>query len=194
MSPVSAPQRVLVVSASPKFQEVLRACLPPAQFQPLNAVASGGEAKRALLGSGYDLVVIDGPVGRENGAQLALDIASQHASLGILLLVRAELFDQACARVETKGIVTLPKPTTRQMIYTAAKMLTALRNKLLAAQRETLDLRERMEEIRIVNKAKWFLIENRQMSEPEAHLYIEKAAMDRCIRKKEIAEELLRGE
>ena len=73
-------------------------------------------------------------------------------------------------------------------------MLTALRNKLLAAQRETLDLRDRMDEIRIVNKAKWVLIENRQMSEPEAHRYIEKAAMDRCVRRKEIAEEILRGE
>ena len=147
-----------------------------------------------LLSSGFDLLVIDDPLGRESGVQLAMDIASQHASLGILLLVRSELFDQASARAEEKGIVTLPKPTTRQTIYTAAKMLTALRNKLLAAQRETLDLRDRMDEIRIVNKAKWFLIENRQMSEPEAHRYIEKAAMDRCVRRKEIAEEILRGE
>ena len=194
MSPRSVPQRVLVVTASPKFPDVLRACLPPAQFQPLIPVASAGEAKRALLTSGYDLVVIDGPVGQEPGAQLALEIASQHGTLGILLLVRAELFDQASARVEDKGIMTLPKPTTRQMIYTAAKMLTAVHAKLLAAQREALDLRERMEEIRIVNRAKWFLIENCQMTEPEAHRYIEKAAMDRCIRKKEVAEEILRAD
>ena len=73
-------------------------------------------------------------------------------------------------------------------------MLTAIRNKLLAAQRETLDLRERMEEIRLVNQAKWFLVENRQMTEPEAHRYIEKAAMDRCVRKRVIADELLRAE
>lgn len=194
MSPRNAPQRVLVVTASPKFPEVLRACLPPVQFQPMISAASSGEAKRLLLTSGFDLVVIDDPVGREPGVQLALDIASQHGALGILLLVRAELFDQASGRVEDKGIVTLPKPTTRQMIYTAAKILTAIRNKLLAAQRETLDLRERMEEIRLVNQAKWFLIENRQMTEPEAHRYIEKAAMDRCVRKREIAEELLRTE
>lgn len=194
MSSRSSPQRVLVVTASPKFPEVLRACLPPAQFQPLSSAASSGEAKRLLLSSGFDLVVIDDPVGRDPGAQLALDIASQHPSLGILLLVRTELFDQACARVEERGIVTLPKPTTRQMIYTAAKMLAATRNKLLAAQRETLDLQERMEEIRIVNRAKWFLIETRQMTEPEAHRYIEKAAMDRCVRRKDIAEELLRAD
>ena len=194
MTTRGSPQRVLIVTASPKFPEVLRACLPPAQFQPLLSTASPGEAKRMLLSSGFDLLVIDEPRGRESGVKLAMDIASQHASMGILLLVRSELFDQASARAEEKGIVTLPKPTTRQTIYTAAKMLTALRNKLLAAQRETLDLRDRMEEIRIVNKAKWFLIENRQMSEPEAHRYIEKAAMDRCVRRKEIAEEILRGE
>lgn len=49
-----------------------------------------------------------------------------------------------------------------------------------------------MAEIRLVNKAKWFLISELSMSEPEAHRYIEKQAMDRCIPKRSIAEELSR--
>ena len=49
-----------------------------------------------------------------------------------------------------------------------------------------------MEEIRIVNRAKWFLIAEQKMDEQGAHRYIEKQAMDRCVSKKVIAEEIIK--
>ena len=49
-----------------------------------------------------------------------------------------------------------------------------------------------MAEIRLVNKAKWLLISELKMSEPDAHRYIEKQAMDRCIAKRAIAEEIIK--
>ena len=49
-----------------------------------------------------------------------------------------------------------------------------------------------MAEIRLVNKAKWILISELKMSEPDAHRYIEKQAMDRHITKQTIAEEIIK--
>ena len=46
----------------------------------------------------------------------------------------------------------------------------------------------KLEEIRVVNKAKWYLIDNEDMSENDAHKYIEKAAMDSGITKKQAAQ------
>ena len=48
-----------------------------------------------------------------------------------------------------------------------------------------------MQEIQLLNRAKWLLIEQRGMTEPEAHRFLEKQAMDRCVSKRTIAEELL---
>ena len=48
-----------------------------------------------------------------------------------------------------------------------------------------------MQEIHLLNRAKWLLIEQRGMTEPEAHRFLEKQAMDRCVSKRRIAEELL---
>ena len=48
-----------------------------------------------------------------------------------------------------------------------------------------------MEEIRLVNRAKWLLIGELNMTEQEAHRYIEKQAMDRCVTKRVIAEQIL---
>ena len=50
---------------------------------------------------------------------------------------------------------------------------------------------EKMEEIRLVNRAKWLLISELKMDEPQAHRYIEKQAMDRCIQRREVAEEII---
>ena len=49
-----------------------------------------------------------------------------------------------------------------------------------------------MNEIRLVNRAKWLLISEVKMDEPSAHRYIEKQAMDRCISKREVAEEIIK--
>ena len=49
-----------------------------------------------------------------------------------------------------------------------------------------------MQEIRVGNRAKWMLIERLQMSEADAHRYIEKMAMDRCVSRREIAEGIIK--
>ena len=55
-----------------------------------------------------------------------------------------------------------------------------------------LEEQERLQEQQTIDRAKWVLVDQRKMSEPDAHRYIEKSAMDRCVRKIRIAEEILR--
>ena len=45
-----------------------------------------------------------------------------------------------------------------------------------------------------MNRAKWSLIQHRGMSETEAHHYLEKQAMERCVSKRVIIEEILEAE
>ena len=48
-----------------------------------------------------------------------------------------------------------------------------------------------MEEIRIVNRAKWILISEIKMGEADAHRYIEKQAMDLRTSKRRVAEDII---
>ncbi|MBQ6036394.1 MAG: ANTAR domain-containing protein, partial [Lachnospiraceae bacterium] len=59
-------------------------------------------------------------------------------------------------------------------------------------EQKTLSVEEKMAEIRIVNRAKWILISELKMDEPQAHRYIEKQAMDRCVSRRIIAEEIIK--
>ena len=49
-----------------------------------------------------------------------------------------------------------------------------------------------MEDIRLVNRAKLLLIEQLKMSESEAHRYIEKRAMDTCVKRRKVAEDIIK--
>jgi ATP-dependent Clp protease ATP-binding subunit ClpC len=58
--------------------------------------------------------------------------------------------------------------------------------------KELARLRKNLSEIRVITRAKLYLIQTRGMTEEEAHYYLEKEAMDRSLTKKEVAEEILR--
>ena len=70
--------------------------------------------------------------------------------------------------------------------------MAAVRERLRKLEKKTLSVEEKMEEIRLVNRAKWLLISELKMEEPQAHRYIEKQAMDRCVSKREVAEEIIK--
>jgi len=74
----------------------------------------------------------------------------------------------------------------------ALNWMESARERLRQFEKKSLSIEEKMAEIRLVNKAKWLLISELKMSEPDAHRYIEKQAMDRCIAKRAIAEEIIK--
>lgn len=59
-------------------------------------------------------------------------------------------------------------------------------------RRENSQLKQKIEDIRIVDRAKCILISYLNMSEQEAHRYIEKQAMDLRTTRRAVAESLLR--
>ena len=168
--------RVLIAGANDRTFDSLRELLPPDSYEPPLRAGSAGEAKRMLLETDVDLVILNAPLRDEFGTQLALNLAQDN--LCVLMLVPAESFDAVCYKVEDEGILTLSKPVSRSGLLGAIKLLTAMRGKLRKLDRQNQALQEKMQDIRTVNRAKWLLIEIKRMTENEAHYYIEKQAMD----------------
>ena len=95
-------------------------------------------------------------------------------------------------RVENYGVLTFPRPGSRQSITQAVRLIAATHNRLAAFERKAVKLEAKMKEIRLINRAKWLLIDRFNMTEEEAHKYIEKTAMDNCVKRSEIAENIIR--
>lgn len=182
--------RVLVAGANDKLGESIAALLPKNEYEPPVFAASVGEIRRLALESTMDLVVLNTPLKDEFGTRLALDLADYN--IAVLLMVQGDVFDQVCYKVEDYGVLTLAKPVSRQSFYTAVKLLTAMRAKMLRMEKKNQVLQEKMQDIRTINRAKWLLITNLQMTEDEAHYHIEKKAMNSRLSRREAAEEIIR--
>lgn len=181
---------VLVVSASDKFNNSLRALLPENRYSPVVLSADVSGARRRLLEDRFDLVIINSPLPDDFGTRLALDVCDSSGT-GVLLLVKAEHYPDVNARVSPYGVLVLSKPTSAAMVSQSLLLLCGTRERLRRMEQKTASIEEKMEEIRLVNRAKWLLIEQLKMTEKDAHRYIEKQAMDRCVTRRVIAEQIL---
>lgn len=181
----------LVVSSSEKFDSVTRPILSENSCQRMTFATSVAAAKRAVLENSFDFVIINSPLPDEFGTKFAIDISS-NKNIVCLLLVKSELMEEAHQKVMPYGVFTISKPTSPAVLSQAIKWMAVTRERFRKIEKKTLTIEEKMEEIRLVNRAKWLLIDNLKMSEPDAHRYIEKQAMDRCISKREIAESIIK--
>ena len=182
---------VLIVSAAESFNDALSALLPTSKYSPTNFVSNISAAKRALAERAFDFVIINSPLPDDIGTRFAIDTGSSKETV-VLLMVRAELQAEIYDKVAEHGVFVLPKPTSKPTMAIALSWLSSAREKLRKTEKKTLSIEEKMEEIRIVNRAKWILIRELKLDEPEAHRYIEKQAMDRCISKRIVAEEIIK--
>ena len=182
---------VLIVSAAEGFNDALSTLLPTSKYSPTNFVSNISAAKRALAERAFDFVIINSPLPDDIGTRFAIDTGSSKETV-VLLMVRAELQAEIYDKVAEHGVFVLPKPTSKPTMAIALSWLSSAREKLRKTEKKTLSIEEKMEEIRIVNRAKWLLISELKMDEQGAHRYIEKQAMDRCISKRVVAEEVIK--
>lgn len=182
---------VLSVAAAEKFHTSLRELLPNGRYDPVHAVYGASEARRRMLETAYDVILIIAPLPDEFGARLAQH-AAEHTGAGVLMMVKSEYYSDVSEQLTPCGVLTLQKPTSPQMMLQCMELLCATRERLRRMEQKSASIEDKMAEIRLVNRAKWALIEKRGLTEQEAHRFIEKAAMDRCVPKRVIAEEILR--
>ena len=181
---------VLVVSSAEKFVKPMLEMLPEKMFDPIMTATDATQARRKLLENDFDIVIVNSPLKDEFGTRLALDICSK-SSAGVLLFVKAEHYADITAKVMPYGVLTISKPTSSSMIAQSVQMLCPTRERLRIMEKKNASVEEKIEEIRIVNRAKCLLIEQLKMTESEAHRYIEKQAMDRCVTRRVIAENII---
>lgn len=183
-------ENILVVSESDDDKTLLE-LLKPYAFHGVARISNGSEIRRRLFDCDYDLIVINCPLPDEFGDELALKVVDS-TTAGVLLVVKSNLEEDIAAKVEDYGVLVVGKPIQYQAFYQSFKIVLASRKRILGLKNENRKLRQRIEEIKIIDRAKCLLIQNMRISEQEAHRYIEKQAMDRRKSKREVAEGILR--
>lgn len=188
-APRAVSRNALLVSGTERGQGQLKLLLEGGAYLPAAFAGSGGEARRALLSTGTDLLVVNCPLPDETGVDLACD-AAEHGVRSVLL-VKAEILGEVRARASLSGVLTLGKPLSKERFHEALSLLDAFRVQTERLEGENRRLRAKLEEVKLVCKAKCLLVAYRRLTEPEAHRLLEKEAMDRQVTRRAVAEEIL---
>ena len=182
---------VLVASSLPPVTEALARVLPGLHMHAPTIATSAGAAREKLAEQAFDIVIVVSPLSDEFGVRLARDIRAHYQS-EILLVVQAERYEDTFNRVMDQGIFVVSRPMSAPMLTQTLRTLCTMRERIRGMLERTGTLEEKMAEIRLVNHAKWLLIDRLKMTEPDAQHYIEKQAMNLRITKRQLAEDIVR--
>ena len=157
------------------------------------------QIRRGVSGAGAqapaDLLIAVMPLSDGTGVEGIIDVAQRHPQLMSILLVRQEAqeaYEQVTYQCRNQQIFVIAMPFKRQVLAEAASFMLRIRTVIDDKDKELARMRKNLSEIRTITSAKIRLMQTRQMTEEEAHYYLEKEAMDRSLSKKEVAEEILR--
>lgn len=184
--------RVLIASANEKavtlIAPLMRESYPECR---LSVCGSAGEARRLCGESDYDLVIINTPLPDERGGELAKDICDS-TTAGCLVMTKAENAETLSEQLEEYGALVVARPLSRVLFYQAVKMINASRKRIMGYAKENIKLHKKLDEIKMINRAKLVLMQYLKFSENQAHRYIEKQAMDLRMTKYEIAMKVIK--
>lgn len=184
-------ESVLIVSNTSSTMGIVSDFMRSENISRIATAQNGAQARRTIMESDFELIVIDTPLPDEMGDDLAVT-AAEKTTAGVILIVDHGMVFEVGERVEDYGVFALSKPTTPDFFYQAAKLLCVSRRRLQNLENENQMLQKKIEEIRLVDRAKLVLIQVLKMTEPQAQHYIEKQSMDLRQNRFLTAENILR--
>lgn len=149
---------------------------------------SGDKARKVLQDKDFDYIFID----REGKSEeeFAIDF-SRNYMCQIIIFVEEDMFEYIVDQMSEYGIITIEKPLDLRFLQLCYKLSVAFQNRFIKIDNENKKLLSKIEEIKLVNKAKAHLIKKYKISEEDAHKLIEHQAMNLRKTKAQIANIIL---
>lgn len=180
----------LIVSASKVMTDFFIEMLARISYDEPIVVKTCGDARRLLVERSFDLCIINSPLADETGYKLATDIIGAKANQ-VILVLKQDVACEIAAKVEDYGVFTVEKPISSATFWTALKMASAAYRRLNAVRNENEQLRRKLSDLKLINRAKCLLIEKEGITEDEAHKKIEQESMRYRLSRTRIAMDII---
>ncbi|MCL2276557.1 MAG: ANTAR domain-containing protein [Treponema sp.] len=179
------------ISGSKASMRIFSETLSAASIYQITVMTRAGEARREISRNVFDIVIIDMPLADESGESLARHIAANYLTQ-VILAVNSGDFNEVSAVCQEDGVLVISKPIDKNYFWSALSLARSVSKKFKRIQNENAKLKQKIEDIRVIDKAKCLLISYLNLTEQESHRFIEKQAMDLRSTKRGIAEEILK--
>lgn len=141
----------------------------------------------------FEVVIINTPLPDEFGHELGTD-AVEKTDAGVILLAKTGTAEQIADKLQDFGVLVLAKPFTGPQFRQAVQIAASSYKRLAVLRTENAKLLDKIAQLRLVDRAKCYLIEKKGYTETDAHRLIEKRAMDTRMSRGEVAQEILEDE
>lgn len=185
-------KEILLVSQKGKGRDLLLQLLETEHVSKIEAAETEEQAMVLMEKKDYDLVIINSPLEGKSGVELAMFAAEKYTS-GVLLAVQNKYADLVAQKVESSGVLVVGKPVVKAFFNQAVKFADVTRQRVISLKEENIHLQMKLEEMKLINRAKCVLIQYLSMSEVQAHKYIEKQAMDMRLSKYRVSKQILKA-
>ena len=187
---MSPARRVVVAEDEALIRLDLVEMLGEAGYEVVAAAADGAEAVRLAEEHRPDLVILDVKMPVLDGISAAEQITARRLAAVLMLTAfsQRELVERAG---EAGAMAYLVKPFTASDLVPAIEMAVARHDELVGLQAEVAGLADRLEVRKLVDRAKGVLQTRFGMTEADAFRWLQKAAMDRRLSMREVAETVI---
>jgi response regulator NasT len=182
------PVRIVVAEDEALIRMDLVEMLGEAGYVVVAQASDGAEAIALVTEHKPDLAILDVKMPILDGISAAEEIIATCPVLMLTAFSQRELVDRA----RDAGVMAyVLKPFTINDLVPAIEIAISrhLQMKTLAA--EVADLHDRLETRKIIDRAKGILMAALNLTEPQAFSWIQKAAMDRRLTMKEVAQAVI---
>ena len=187
-SSTSPATRILVAEDETLIRLDLVEMLTEAGYEVIAQATNGEEAIALANEHKPDLAILDVQMPVLDGISAAEKIIAIAPVLMLTAFSQRELVDRA----RDAGVMAyVVKPFTINDLIPSIEIAISRHTQMKSLADEVADLHERLETRKLVDKAKGILMQALNLSEPEAFSWIQKAAMDRRISMKAVAEAVL---
>jgi two-component system, response regulator PdtaR len=190
---VEAPRRVLLAEDEAIIRLDLKEMLEKEGYEIVAEAGDGQAAVRLADELRPDVVVMDIKMPGLDGLSAAERISAQRIAPVLVLTAfgQRELVDRA-ARAGAMGY--LVKPFQKGEVVPAIELAVARYREAVTLEREVEDLTERLETRTLVDRARGILMDRYGMKEAAAFRFLQKTAMDRRLKMREVARRVVVGE
>lgn len=185
---VSPSYRILVAEDETLIRMDLVEMLQEAGYEVVAQASNGEEAIALAFEQKPDLAILDVKMPVLDGISAAEKIISVSPVLMLTAFSQKELIERA---KDAGAMAYVVKPFTINDLMPAIEISISRHRQMKSLESEVADLHGRLETRKVIDRAKGILMKALNLSEPEAFSWIQKAAMDRRITMKEVAEAVI---
>jgi response regulator NasT len=183
-----SPVRIVVAEDEALIRMDLVEMLAEAGYEVIAQASDGAQAIEFVQEHKPDLAILDVKMPILDGISAAEQIITTCPVLMLTAFSQRELVDRA----RDAGVMAyVLKPFTINDLVPAIEIAISRHLQMKSLAAEVADLHDRLETRKIIDRAKGILMAALNLTEPEAFSWIQKAAMDRRLTMKEVAQAVI---